>query len=119
LVSSRVGQGYYRNLVIEKWNGRCALTGIDNTRLLIASHILPWSKSDKEQKLDPENGILLSPNADALFDKHLITFDLNGQLLSKITNLELEKLGLNSDMSIKVSVGMKKYLNQHFEEFSK
>lgn len=119
LVSSRVGQGYYRNLVIEKWDGKCALTGIENTKLLIASHILPWSKSDDKEKLDPDNGILLSPNADALFDKHLISFDLNGQLLSKITNLELEKLGLNKDMLVNVTAGMQKYLKFHLEEFLK
>lgn len=120
LVNSRVGQGYYRNLVIEKWEGKCALTGFDNTKLLIASHILPWSKSDDKQKLDPDNGILLSPNADALFDKHLITFNSeDGKLVSNISDLELERLGLSSDMSIKVTEGMKKYLEQHNEEFIK
>ena len=120
LVNSRVGQGYYRNLVIEKWNNICALTGFVDTRLLIASHILPWSKSDDEQKLDPENGILLSPNADALFDKHLITFNSeDGKIISKISDVELEKLGLNINMSINVTAGMKKYLQQHNEEFLK
>ena len=120
LVNSRIGQGYYRNLVIEKWDGKCALTDFNKTKLLIASHILPWSKSNEDQKLDPENGILLSPNADALFDKHLITFNLeDGKLISKISDLELEKLGLSSDMSIKVTEGMKKYLKKHHEEFLK
>ena len=120
LVNSRVGQGYYRNLVIEKWEGRCALTGFDNTKLLIASHILPWSKSDDKQKLDPDNGILLSPNADALFDRHLITFNSeDGKLISNISDLELERLGLSSEMSIIVTEGMKKYLEQHNEEFIK
>jgi len=81
---------------------------------------LPWSKSDDKQKLDPDNGILLSPNADALFDKHLITFNSgDGKLVSNISDLELERLGLSSEMSIIVTEGMKKYLEQHNEEFIK
>jgi len=81
---------------------------------------LPWSKSDDKQKLDPDNGILLSPNADALFDKYLITFNSgDGKLISKISDVELEKLGLNINMSININVEMKKYLDQHNEEFLK
>ena len=42
--------------------------------ILISSHILPWSQCNDEQKLDVDNGILLSPNVDSLFDKYLISF---------------------------------------------
>ncbi|NVK74263.1 MAG: DUF3427 domain-containing protein [Oceanospirillaceae bacterium] len=116
LVTTRVGQGYYRNLVLEKWDRKCALTGCDDERILIASHILPWSESNNKEKLDPENSLLLSPNADALFDKHLISFDSDGNMLIH-KSVKLENLGLNKNMNIKVSEGMKYYLKKHNEKF--
>lgn len=118
LVTTRVGQGYYRNQVLNKWERKCALTGVDDERILIASHILPWSESIKEQKLDPENSLLLSPNADALFDKHLISFDIDGNMLVKDSVASiLENLGLNNAMKIKVTEGMKEYLEIHNKKF--
>lgn len=118
LVTSRVGQGYYRQQLLEKFRGKCPLTGCSIRSILIASHIIPWSEADDSQRLDPENGILLSPNADALFDKHLISFDDNGELLisSKISSQELSNLGIREDAVIPVSEGMKKYLKIHHEK---
>lgn len=72
LVTSRVGQGQYRQDLIRKWGGKCAVTGFDKLELLIASHIVPWKDSTNIERLDVENGILLSPNLDALFDQHLM-----------------------------------------------
>ena len=72
LVISRVGQGYYRKKLLKRWGFKCAVTNSSIERILIASHILPWSKSNNAQRLDIGNGILLSPNLDALFDKHII-----------------------------------------------
>ena len=75
LVTSRIGQGYYRQQIIEKWNGKCAVSKTDILPILIASHIVPWSESNDDERLDVENGILLLPFYDALFDKYLISFD--------------------------------------------
>ena len=49
--------------------------------LLIASHIVPWRDADDSERLDVDNGILLSPNYDALFDRHLISFNDDGQIM--------------------------------------
>jgi hypothetical protein len=118
LVTSRVGQGYYRQNVREKWGNKCPVSGCNVVRLLIASHIVPWSESNEQEKLDEENGILLSPNADALFDRHLISFTDSGELLisSVMDRIELVKLGINSNAVIPVSEGMKKYLKRHREK---
>ena len=72
------------------------MTGLTNARLLIASHIVPWSKSTGTQKLDPENGLLLSVSMDALFDKGLISFSGNGSLLigNDLDDESIETLGL-------------------------
>lgn len=61
-------------MVLANYNGKCALTGIDIRKLLVASHIIPWSEN-KEERLNPENGICLSALYDKAFDKGLIAFD--------------------------------------------
>lgn len=77
MVLARIGQGKFRQNVIDAWgNGEsCALTLTNIREMLIASHIVPWSKcSSNEQRLDGANGILLCAHIDKLFDAHLLTF---------------------------------------------
>ena len=83
LRKSRIGQGRFRDLVI-KINKRCIVTGASDVSLLIASHIKPWSKSTNEERLDGNNGLLLSPQYDKLFDKGLMTFDDKGKLIISV-----------------------------------
>ena len=119
LVTSRVGQGYYRQQVINKWKGKCPLTGLDALPILISSHIVPWSESDDDERLDVENGILLSPNLDALFDRHLISFDDYGELLisSKLSEKNIENLNLLSLPKIEINERMLKYIRRHRNKF--
>jgi hypothetical protein len=121
LVTSRVGQGYYRQQIIERWEGRCPVSGVTITPLLIASHIVPWSQSNDEEKLDVNNGILLSPNFDALFDRHLISFENDGSILisDKLSQRDREALSVNESIRIPVSEGMISYLERHRENFKK
>jgi len=117
LVTSRVGQGYYRQQIIEKWEGKCPVTQSELLKILISSHIVPWSECNDKERLDVENGILLSPNVDSLFDKHLISFSDNGQMIisERLSTEELKKLGIPVGITIKVTEGMKKYLQRHRE----
>ena len=96
LVTSRVGQGAYRKRIIHRWEYKCAVTGFDKLNVLIASHIVPWSDSNDNERLDVHNGILLSPTYDALFDKHLITFENTGKIiLSPIIETQaFQKIGV-------------------------
>lgn len=121
LVTSRVGQGYYRQQIIEKWEGRCPVTQSELLKVLISSHIVPWSECNDKERLDVENGILLSPNADSLFDKHLISFSDTGQMIvsKKLPPEELERLGVKKNVTIKVTEGMRKYLQRHRERLLK
>ena len=80
LIKARVGQGQFRNRVLQKYENRCIITGLDNPRLLLASHIKPWAVSTNTERLNTENGLCLSPAYDRLFDIGLITFSSNGQL---------------------------------------
>ena len=115
LVTSRVGQGYYRQEILKKWDGKCSLTGCSVKDILISSHIKGWSESNDSERLDPENGILLSPNCDSLFDKHLISFKDDGSMIisEKISENELQLLGIDSGGKIIVTEGMKPYLKFH------
>ena len=119
LVTSRVGQGYYRKQIIEKWKGKCPITNIDVKSILISSHIVPWSQSTDEERLDVNNGILLSPNFDSLFDKHLISFQDNGEILvsKKISNQNKINLNLKDEIRIPIDEKMIPYLKRHREKF--
>jgi hypothetical protein len=81
LITSRVGQGAYRKSILYRWEFKCAVTSYSKNEILIASHILPWKDSTNDQRLDVNNGILLSPTYDALFDQHLISFENNGKII--------------------------------------
>jgi HNH endonuclease len=65
LIDCRVGQGIFRENLITYWKARCAITGLSLTALLRASHIKPWRDSNNSERLDPFNGLLLSPSYDA------------------------------------------------------
>lgn len=79
-VKTRVNQNVFRQIVVSNYSGKCAISGIDLPELLFASHIVPWSKNE-EERLNPENGICLSALYDKAFDKGLIGFNENYQIL--------------------------------------
>ena len=72
-VKTRVNQRLFRQIVLANYDGRCALTGIDIPELLVASHVIPWAKNERE-RLNPANGICLSSLYDKAFDTGLIGF---------------------------------------------
>lgn len=72
----RVGQHFFRRAVISAYQGRCCITGLTEARLLVASHIVPW-RTDKNNRLNPRNGLCLSALHDKAFDLGLFTLTLN------------------------------------------
>lgn len=80
LANARIGQGQFRAQVLDMWNGKCAVTGASTLDAVRASHIKPWRHADNSERLDPNNGLPLIANLDALFDAGLISFDSNGTL---------------------------------------
>lgn len=80
-VRVRKGQDIFRAALLEYWNHRCPLTGITDSELLRASHIVPWAACTSDgQRLDIHNGLLLSSLWDAAFDAGLISFDKEGRV---------------------------------------
>ena len=114
LIKARLGQGSFRQNVLEQYPS-CPLTGLDIQPLLIASHIKPWSVCNNNERLDPFNGLMLAPNIDALFDSGLITFDPDGTIkISPKIDLENQKrLGISSRMKLKIRPKSEKYFEYH------
>jgi putative restriction endonuclease len=80
LSKARIGQGLFRKQVM-LIDPRCRVTGVEDSRLLIASHIKPWRDASNAERISGFNGIMLSPHVDALFDDRLITFEDDGRML--------------------------------------
>lgn len=115
VTKQRVGQGLFKELLLDKYGCKCALCNICTRSMLTASHIKEWSESEKSEKLDVENGLLLCAHHDALFDKHLISFDDNGKVIVSPTLTVQEKAALQIDAisDISVSDEMRSYLTVH------
>jgi putative restriction endonuclease len=80
LVDARIGQGLFRDRVT-KIETSCRVTGLANKSLLIASHIKPWKSANNIERLDGNNGLILSPHVDKLFDRGMISFKDDGTVL--------------------------------------
>lgn len=96
LIMSRRGQGQFRRNV-ESIEGHCRMSGITDARLLVASHIKPWRLCESAQeRLNGNNGLLLAPHVDRLFDLGLISFQKDGAVLiaSTVEPVSIQRLGL-------------------------
>jgi hypothetical protein len=74
VTEQRIKQHFFRRAVLSSYQGRCCMSGLSEPRLLVASHIVPWSR-DKENRLNPRNGLCLSALHDKAFDRGLIALD--------------------------------------------
>ncbi len=115
LIKARRGQGIFRLNLLEIERS-CRLTGVSDKRFLIASHIKPWRVSDNIEKLDGNNGLLLSPHVDKLFDKGWISFSDEGQVLC--SSNAIAPLMITWGLDLKRNVGsfnnrQKNYLDYH------
>jgi putative restriction endonuclease len=119
LVNARVGQGKFRQQVLQLWQRQCCVTGSFTKDAIRASHIKPWSESTNEERLDPYNGLPLTANLDALFDAGLISFADSGELLvsSKLNDGERKIFRiLDCSLTKAPSIETTKYLAYHRAE---
>ncbi len=117
LINARVGQGRFKENVRAR-ESFCRVTGVHNGLHLIGSHIKPWRHGTNEERLDGENGLLLTPSIDHLFDKGLISFKNDGALLiSESSDREsLAKMGIRDESAVIEKVfsnGQQAYLEYH------
>lgn len=117
----RVGQSGFRKKVLSYWKNSCPITNISTQELLIASHIVPWCLASDKERLDPFNGIALSPTFDKLFDKGFISFSDSGKMLiNENTDSDiLKKLNISIGCAIdNFDDRHVKYLKRHRELFN-
>jgi hypothetical protein len=119
LIQARRGQGLFRANV-QQIEQACRVTKVERPEHLIASHTKPWRDSTNDERLDGENGLLLTPTIDHLFDKGFISFEGNGDLLlSPVADrMSLARMGIAPEREINVgafSEGQRRFLEYHRE----
>lgn len=119
VVLARRGQGLFKQNV-QKIERACRVTRVDKSEHLRASHCKPWRDSDNAERLDGENGLLLTPDVDHLFDRGFISFEDSGEILiSPVAHLEsFRRMGLDEALRRNVggfTGGQKAYLAFHRE----
>jgi putative restriction endonuclease len=117
LIKARVGQGLFRQK-LTSFENHCRITGVTYQPHLFASHIKPWRESTNEERLDGENGLLLTPSIDHLFDRGFISFEDNGELMiSDVAHKEsVQRMGVDTEHVVRVgefSEGQQFFLAHH------
>lgn len=117
IIQARIGQGLFRSRVAEL-ELSCRITGINDERFLIASHMKPWSKSTNFERLDGHNGLLLTPNIDRLFDRGYLSFRNDGRpMLSRLLpdSVRMSWLAQVNSEPRGLSAGQRPYMAYHRE----
>jgi putative restriction endonuclease len=117
IIRARRGQGLFKERV-GKIESRCRVTGVENPVHLVASHCKPWRDSTNEDRLNGENGLLLTPSIDHLFDRGFIGFEDNGSLIiSPVAHRpSLQRMGITTTQVINVggfTSGQRHFLDFH------
>ena len=117
IVRARRGQGLFKQRVM-RIETRCRITGVDNPIHLLASHCKPWRDSSNEERLNGENGLLLTPSIDHLFDRGFIGFEDSGTLIiSPVAHKpSLQSMGVETERLINVGTfteGQRQFLDFH------
>lgn len=122
ITKARIGQGKYREELL-KLCPFCPITLVSDDRLLIASHIKPWAKSNDIEKIDPMNGFMLTPTFDFMFDRGFLSFtdDRKSILSPFLSKMTYSKLGISDDkfFSHLPTDGRENYLEYHRSEILK
>ncbi len=113
LVKVRVNQSIFRTVVLATYNNACCITGINNPELLIASHIIPWSK-DKKNRLNPMNGLCLNALHDKAFDAGLITISADDYTIHISSRLKKKNAPLSIEQNFMMLEGKEMFLPDKF-----
>ncbi|NOT91460.1 HNH endonuclease [Ferruginibacter sp.] len=113
LVKVRVNQSIFRTMILATYNNKCCITGIDNPDLLIASHIVPWSK-DEKNRLNPMNGLCLNALHDRAFDKGLITVSADDYCIKVSSKLKKKNIPESIEMNFIKLEGVSIFLPDKF-----
>lgn len=116
ITAIRIGQSQFRQRLITLLK-RCPITGIDDSRILNASHIKPWTQATNQERLDTNNGFLFSPTFDRLFDRGMVSFSNDKSLMvspsfsgENLSRLNIRRNQIITNLPV---VGREEYLEYH------
>ncbi len=112
----RIGQEIFRKQLLRYWSGRCPLTGIDEPKLLRASHIKSWAScATSAERIYVYNGLLLAAHLDAAFDSGLISFSNEGRILrgDALSDANFAALGVPPSARVALTAGHRAFLAWH------
>jgi putative restriction endonuclease len=117
LIVARRGQGLFKQRVMQI-ETCCRVTGVGNPTHLRASHSKPWRDSSNEERLDGDNGLLLTPTIDHLYDRGFISFEDSGNLIvSPVAHAQsLNRMGVITNRTVNVGAftsGQRRFLEYH------
>jgi len=118
IIRARRGQGLFKQNVM-RVERECRITKVDNPAHLVGSHIKPWRDATNDERLDGENGLLLTPTIDHLFDRGFISFRDDGRLLvSPVADpVSLRRMGVPPEADVgDFSRGQRRFLEFHRDE---
>lgn len=100
VIKQRVNQSFFRSTILSSYNFRCCITGLSISDLLVASHIVPWAK-DERNRLNPRNGLCLNSLHDKSFDKGFITITPDFKIKVSEYLVDLKKENAATDLFLK------------------
>jgi len=122
IVKARIGQSKFRDRLLRRWGGACSVTGLKSTDVLIASHIVPWSRcTTASERWDVNNGLMLTPGLDKAFELGYVGFQHEGReqgriVISPKANFDIRRrLGFD-DPQLRIRdwhQGLAPYLERH------
>ena len=117
IIRARRGQGLFKQRVMDI-ERRCRITAVENPVHLVASYCKPWRDSSNDERLDGENGLLLTPSIDHLFDRGFIGFEDSGDLIvSPVAHRpSLQRMGVETQRVVNVggfTEGQRRFLDFH------
>lgn len=120
LIKVRINQKFFRDAILASYENKCCITGLNTPSLLVASHIIPWAK-DEKNRMNLSNGLCLNPLHDKAFDLGLITITPSYQiklspLLYKSNNSTAREFILQFDKK-KISLPYKYLPGKKFLEY--
>lgn len=116
VTKARINQSKFRTLLLNKYE-HCCLCGISKEELLVASHIKPWSKSDKNEKVNQYNGLLFCAMHDRLFDLGFISFHDDGTILisKELNSADITFSNIDSKKAIEITNDNIPFIKYHRE----
>lgn len=92
IIRQRVNQSFFRTAVMSSYNFRCCISGIENSSLVEACHIIDWAQ-DVANRTNPKNGLCLNPLFHKAYDKHLLSIkpDFNIVISDEMLSSATEK----------------------------